>query len=319
MSAAERPRLAFVGAGRVGSTLSQTLHWRGYTIAAVYSRTPESAARLAGKLQAQTARSAADAAQNAQLTFLTVPDDAIVPVCEELARGADLTGRAVVHTSGVTSVAALSVAKARGAWTGGLHPMLPIMDTELSPRMTFSVPWVAEAPDVTFGVESEHEPLRSWLAAIVKALNGVALWLRPGEDRARYHAAGVIASNYVVTLFAEAIGLLKTLDSGGDSRTGERTDERILGQTLVHLVDHTLQNIKAVGTVQALTGPIARGDAGTVRKHLEALEKEDPELAELYRLLGRRTARLAAERGLDAERLKRIRDSLEETYADDHS
>ncbi len=315
MGTPERPTLAIIGAGRVGSTLSQTLRWRGYTITAVYSRSVTSAARLAGKLHTEIARSAADAALSARLTFLTVPDDAITPVCEELARGADLTGRAVVHTSGVTSAAALAAAKASGAWTGGLHPMLPIMDTELSPRMTFSVPWVAEAPDVTFGVEAEAEPLRSWLAAIVKALNGVALWLRPGQDRARYHAAGVIASNYVVTLFAEAIGLLKTLDSGGD----DSTDERILGQTLVHLVDHTLQNIKAVGTVQALTGPIARGDVGTVRKHLEALEQEDPELAELYRLLGRRTARLAAERGLDADKLKRIRESLEENHANDDS
>jgi predicted short-subunit dehydrogenase-like oxidoreductase (DUF2520 family) len=315
MADLERPTLAIIGAGRVGSTLSQTLRWRGYSVMAVHSRTPESAARLAAKLHTRIARSAAEAVLAADLTLLTVPDDAIRSVCDELARDADLTGRAIVHTSGVTSVAALAAAEARGAWTGGLHPMLPIMDTELSPRITFSVPWVAEAPDVTFGVEAEDEPLHSWLAAIVKALNGVALWLRPGQDRARYHAAGVIASNYVVTLFAEAIGLLKTLNSGGN----ETTDERILGQTLVHLVDHTLQNIKAVGTVQALTGPIARGDVGTVRKHLEALEQEDPELADLYRLLGRRTARLAAERGLDAERLKRIRKSLEEHNADDHS
>jgi predicted short-subunit dehydrogenase-like oxidoreductase (DUF2520 family) len=311
----ERPTLAIIGAGRVGSTLSQTLRWRGYTITAVYSRTPESARRLADKLHTSAVSAPAEAALSAQLTLLTVPDEAIVPVSEALARDADLTGRAVIHTSGVTGVSALASAKARGAWVGGLHPMLPIMDTELSPRMAFSVPWVAEAPDVTFGVEAEDEPLRSWLAAIVKALNGVALWLRPGQDRARYHAAGVFASNYVVTLFAEAIGLLTSLES----QNGEKTDERILGQTLVHLVDHTLQNIKAVGTVRALTGPIARGDAGTVRKHLEALEQEDPELAELYRLLGRRTARLAAERGLDAERLKRIRESLEASNANDHS
>ncbi len=311
MTTDERPTLAIIGAGRVGSTLAQTLRWRGYTVTAVYSRTPESAQRLANKLQTRVATSSTEAALGAELTFLTVPDDAITSVCEALACGADLTGRAVVHTSGVTSVSALAAARARGAWTGGLHPMLPIMDTELSPRMTFSVPWVAKTPDVTFGVEAQDEPLRSWLAAIVKALNGVALWLRPGEDRARYHAAGVFASNYMVTLFAEAIGLLKSL--------GSEADERILGQTLVHLVDHTLGNIKTAGTVQALTGPIARGDAGTVRKHLEALEQEDPELAELYRLLGRRTARLAAERGLDADKLKRIRESLEDNHANDHS
>jgi predicted short-subunit dehydrogenase-like oxidoreductase (DUF2520 family) len=159
---------------------------------------------------------------------------------------------------------------------------------------------------VTFGVEAENDLLRVWLGAMVKALNGVALWLHPGQDRARYHAAGVIASNYLVTLFAEALGLLSSLE------TDASTDEAIIRQTLVHLVDSTLHNVKAVGAVQALTGPIARGDAGTIRRHLEALEQSDPELADLYRVLGRRTLRLAAARGLDAEKLERIRHSLED-------
>jgi predicted short-subunit dehydrogenase-like oxidoreductase (DUF2520 family) len=306
-----RPTLAFVGAGRVGSTLSQTLHWRGYVVSAVYSRSPASAQHLAEKLNTRTVASPVEAALSAQLTFLTVPDDVIAQVCQTLARDQDLTGRAVVHTSGVSGVELLLAARASGAWIGGLHPMIPILDMELSHRMAFSVPWVSEAPDVTFGVEAESEPLHSWLADIVHALNGVALWLHPGQDRARYHAAGVIASNYVVTLFDEALHLLQSLGSG--------TDERLVRQTLVHLVENTLQNIKTAGTVQALTGPIARGDAGTVRKHLEALEQEDAELAALYRLLGRRTTRLAAERGLDAEKLERIRQSLEESHANDYS
>jgi len=306
----ERPTLAIIGAGRVGSTLAQTLHWRGYTVTAVYSRTPASAQRLADKLTTRVAASAADAATNAQLTFLTVPDDAIVPVCEALSRGVDLRGRAVVHTSGVTSVSTLAAARVSGALTGGLHPMLPIMDAELSPRIAFSVPWVTEAPDVTFGVEADSEPLRAWLAAIVKALNGVALWLH-GEDRALYHAAGVIASNYMVTLFAEALGLLDRLNA--------ETDEHTLRQTLAHLVDNTLRNLKTVGPTQALTGPIARGDVGTVRKHLAALDQHDPELAALYRIVGRRTARLAAARGLADDKLQRIRQSLEDTpHADNH-
>jgi predicted short-subunit dehydrogenase-like oxidoreductase (DUF2520 family) len=297
----QRPTLAIIGAGRVGSTLSQTLRWRGYSVAAVYSRTLESAQRLAQKLDAQIAESPTEAAFSAQLTLLTVPDDMISTVCDEIARDTDLSGRAIVHTSGVSSVTSLNAAKARGAWIGGLHPMLPIMDKD---RMAFSVPNVADSPDVTFGVEAESEPLRSWLESIVRALNGIALWIGPGQDRGRYHAAGVIASNYTVTLFAEALGLLTSLHS--------EADERIMRQTLVSLVENTLRNIKMAGAVQALTGPIVRGDSGTVRKHLEALQETDPELADLYRLLGRRTSRLAAERGLDADKLQGIRKVLEE-------
>ena len=76
--------------------------------------------------------------------------------------------------------------------------------------------------------------------------------------------------------------------------------------------------IQIVANVQALTGPIVRGDAGTVHKHIEALEEVDPELAELYRLLGRRTTRLAAERGLDADTLAKIRDTLEGRHENEH-
>lgn len=305
----DRPTLAIIGAGRVGSTLAQTLHWRGYTVAAVYSRTEQSAQRLADALGSRVARSPTQAATSADLTFLTVPDDAIESVCEALAQDADLTGRAIVHTSGVSGLDVLEAAHKRSAWVGGLHPMLSIMDRDLSARMAFSVPWVAHAPDVTFGVEAADEPLRSWLDAIVQALNGVALWLHPGQDRARYHAAGVIAGNYVVTLFAEALGLLESLDINAD--------ESIIRPILVQLVQATLNNIKARGPAQALTGPIARGDVTTIRKHLAALDQSDPELAELYRLLGRRTLRLAP--NLTEQQAKAILETLEAIHANDNS
>jgi predicted short-subunit dehydrogenase-like oxidoreductase (DUF2520 family) len=301
----ERPTLAFIGAGRVGSTLAQTLYWRGYIIKAVYSRTAESAGHLAGTVSSKARTTVADAARSADLIFITVPDDAIESVCAELAQDPDLHGKAIVHTSGASGMAVLQTAKDRGAWVGGLHPMLSIMDRQLSPGIAFSVPWVTESPDVTFGVEAEFEPLRTWLADIIKALNGIPLWLRAGQDRARYHAAGVFASNYVVTLFAEAMGLLQTLQTDP-----EMDDERVLRQIIVHLLEKTLANLKTTSPQQALTGPIVRGDVGTIRKHLDALDAHDSELADLYRVLTRRTLRLAAERGTPLEKLDAIRASL---------
>src|SRR5258706_13444736 len=129
------PTLAIIGAGRVGSTLAQTLRWRGYTITSVYSRTPESAQLLARKLGSRVADNVTDAALTATLTFLTVPDDTIRLVCEMLAYETDLTGHAVVHTSGVSGLDVLDAAKVHGAWVGGLHPMLAIMDRDISPRI----------------------------------------------------------------------------------------------------------------------------------------------------------------------------------------
>src|SRR5437764_8037959 len=115
----DRPTLAIIGAGRVGSTLAQTLHWRGYTVTAIYSRTEQSARRLADALGTNTAGSPGQAATRAYLTFLTVPDDAIASVCQALARDANLTGRAIVHTSGASDLSVLEAARTRGAWVGG--------------------------------------------------------------------------------------------------------------------------------------------------------------------------------------------------------
>src|SRR5260221_4690428 len=112
------------------------------------------------------------------------------------------------------------VAQGRGAGVGGLHPLLPIMEPE--PPSIFLTQ--SDRPLVTFGVEAASEPLRSWLAGIVQSLNGAAIWLHPGQDRVRYHAAATIASNYTVTLFAEAAQLLQSLDS--------TLDERIIRQAL---------------------------------------------------------------------------------------
>ncbi len=282
-----RPVLGIVGAGRVGQALAHTLWTRGYTITAVYSRSPDSAARLAAKVDAQTVNTADQVANRAQLILLTVPDDAIRLVCEQLAVN-DLTDRAVVHTSGATPLNDLQAAKRRGALIGGLHPIAPIRSG--------SIP-----AGVTFGVEADREPLRGWLAALVDTLEGVTLWLRPGIDRARYHAAAVLVSNYVVTLLAESTALLSRFT----------VDETVAQAALITLAQITLENVQQAGLVAALTGPIVRGDVQTVQAHLSALHPLDPELSELYRLLGRRTLRLAAARGMDAEQLAALQEALQ--------
>jgi predicted short-subunit dehydrogenase-like oxidoreductase (DUF2520 family) len=298
MTMITHPTLAIVGAGRVGSTLAQSLH--GFTITAIYSRNMESACRLAEQIGSRVVESASEAAATAQLTLLTVPDDAIQSVCETLAYDQDLSGRAVIHTSGVSDISVLAAAQANGAMVGGLHPMLSIADKANVFR-----------PGVAFGVEAENGQLRSWLEDIVSSLQGLALWLHPGQDRALYHAASTIASNYTVTLFAEASNLLNSIASEGD--------ERLVRQALVQLVEATLNNIKERGSTQALTGPIVRGDSGTVRKHLDALEQTDPQLADVYRLLGLRTLKIAAEREVDKAKIAEIREDLENRNANDNS
>ncbi len=278
-----RPVLAIVGAGRVGCALATALTAQGYAINAVFSRSAQSASRLAEQVNARMADLLSDAAHTADLIVLSVPDAAIRAVCESLAANADLRGRAVIYVSGVTPVHALMATQARGAQIGGLHPFLPVANCA-----------AGFAPGTAFGLEAEHAPLHGWLASLVDALGGVALWLPPGTDRARYHAAAVLLSNYMVTLFAESEALLAGI--GLDASVGRAA--------LIQLARTTLDNLQQVGPVAALTGPIARGDAHTVRAHLDALNTlNDPQLSKIYRLLGQRTARIAAARGLPAAQL----------------
>jgi len=283
---ANRPLLCVIGAGRVGTALAALLYERGYTVAAVYSRSPTSAATLAHRVGAAAAQSAVAAAQEADLILLTVSDDAVAEVAAALV-GHDLRGRGVAHTSGALSASVLDPLRAAGASVGSLHPVYPFAargaDTSLA--------------GVAFAVEATDEPLRGWLIDAVATLGGYVLNIPPG-GKPVYHAALVLMSNYTVTLYALALRLL----------TGLGADEAACQQALNALLSATAVNLSALGVPDALTGPIVRADRRTIAAHLDALEQTNADTAHVYRLLGRLTLPLAAARGVDIEPLKRLLD-----------
>jgi predicted short-subunit dehydrogenase-like oxidoreductase (DUF2520 family) len=132
--------------------------------------------------------------------------------------------------------------------------------------------------------------------ALVRRLGGVPLTLAP-EAKPRYHAGAVFASNYIVTMLATALRLLEEAGMGREAALA----------ALVPLARATLDNVAAAGPAEALTGPIARGDAATLRRHLAALKHQD---AELYRAVGRETLRLAKEAGLEPGSAARLEEIL---------
>jgi predicted short-subunit dehydrogenase-like oxidoreductase (DUF2520 family) len=285
---ASQPTLGIIGAGRVGGALARTLHERGYHIAAVYSRSESYAAELADAVGTEKVESAAAVADRARLIILTVSDVSIRDVCAQLATR-DLSGQAVIHTSGATEVSALNVARSRGAFTGGLHPVWPVA------RGDRPMP-----PGGMFGVEVSDNVLRAWLTDLVNALGGEAFWLPVGIDRVRYHAGAVFLSNYLVTLYAEAANVWTEIG----------IDPGATHDGLIGLVRATIDNLAHNSPDVALTGPIVRGDADTVRDHLSAFDQSDPELAAAYRALGQLTVRLARTRGLSADRVRALNQAL---------
>jgi predicted short-subunit dehydrogenase-like oxidoreductase (DUF2520 family) len=154
-------------------------------------------------------------------------------------------------------------------------------------------------PGSAFAVEAD-EPLLGILKGIVGDLGGRWVELR-AQDRVLYHVSGVLASNYLVTLLALAAGLWE--EFGIERKEGL--------EALLPLVRGTLHNVEENGIPASLTGPIARGDVGTIEKHLRELAERRPDLVTFYRELALRTVPIAEEKGrLSAEGADRLRDLL---------
>jgi predicted short-subunit dehydrogenase-like oxidoreductase (DUF2520 family) len=212
-----------------------------------------------------------DPPESADLVIIAVPDDALATVAE---RFPARTGQVVAHTSGAHGTAILAPVVARGARPLALHP-----------AMTFTGhpdDLVRLRKGISFGLTAPDD-VRPFAEALVAELGGTPEWI--AEDRRTlYHAALAHGANHLVTLVNEALDLLRA--------AGAVHPERILDPLLHAALDNALRLGDA-----ALTGPVARGDAGTVAAHLAALP---PESVETYRALARRTAQRAGQEGVVA-------------------
>jgi predicted short-subunit dehydrogenase-like oxidoreductase (DUF2520 family) len=266
-------RVGFIGAGTVGTALAVRLREKGYPVTAVASRTRASADKLAGAVSGCKAHNSKQAvADAAELVFVTTPDDAIPHVASEVKWHA---GQSVVHCSGADSLDVLEKAKGDGAHVGAFHPLQTFASVTHA---------IENLPGSTFALEAD-EPLLDTLKGMADALEGHWVILRPG-DKVLYHAAAVIACNYMVTLVKMAADLWQAFGASTQAT-----------QALLPLLRGTVNNIESVGLPNCLTGPIARGDSGTIRKHLDALEKRAPAIAHTYRDLGLQTVPIALSKG----------------------
>ena len=267
-------KLGFIGAGTVGTALAMRLSDRGYRVVAVSSRSQASAEKLAQSISGcQAVNSNQAVADLADFVFITTPDGAIGPVASEVRWQPE---QSVVHCSGSDSTAVLAPARKSGAGVGAFHPLQTFASVGQA---------MENIPGSTFAIEAE-EPLLGTLKDMAIALKGSWIELKAG-DKVLYHAAAVIACNYLVTLVKLATDLWQTFNVP----TGQAT------RALMPLLRGTLNNIENVGIPGCLTGPIARGDTGTIKKHIEALGKTAPAVLSTYRELGLQTIPVALGKG----------------------
>jgi predicted short-subunit dehydrogenase-like oxidoreductase (DUF2520 family) len=267
-----------IGAGRVGAVLGAALQAAGHPVVAASGVSAAAKGRIARLLPGTAVRPAHEVAHAAtDLLVLAVPDDALAGVVSGLAgTGALRAGQVVLHTSGAHGLAVLGPAAIAGARPLALHPALTFTGTAAD---------LDRLPGISYGITAPAD-LKAFAEDLVHDLGGNPEWVAE-DDRALYHAALAHGANHLVTLVNEALDRLRD--------AGVVYPEKALGPLLHAALDNTLRMRDA-----ALTGPVSRGDAGTVASHLAALAATAPDSVPAYVALARRTA----DRAIAAGRLR---------------
>ena len=263
------PRLdvGVVGTGRAGSVLGAALKRAGHNIRACSAVSDISKLRAESLLPGVPITSVEEAVKDKDLILLTVPDDVLGQVVAGLAAtNAVSPGTFVMHASGRNGIEILRPLTDQGCLPLALHPVMTFTGTSIDLNRLSACP---------FGITTV-ETLRPVAETLVVEIGGEPVWV-PEENRGLYHAALTFGANNLMTLITQTIELLEA--------AGISNPEDLLAPLLGASLDNALRNGDT-----AITGPVARGDAGTVREHLRVLANFDPSVSQAYRAMARLTA-----------------------------
>lgn len=265
---------AIVGCGKVGTALGKFLTQNGYHLTGLSCKNQSSAqkaARILGTNHFSTVPW--EITENSDIVFITTPDGVIEETCFNIAQHNGFSQNTVVlHCSGALPSTILSSAKTCGASTGSMHPLQSFANSKTEGNPFAGIVVSVEGDDKAVNTAQE----------IVKDLGADFAKIKT-ESKMLYHAAAVVASNYLVTLLDLAF---KLIEEAGIPR-------KDAFKLLKPLVNGTLDNIENVGIPAALTGPVARGDIETVTRHLDEIGSKRPDLLSIYQTLGLHTIDIA--------------------------
>lgn len=288
-----RLSVGIISAGRVGAALGSALRAAGHTIVGAHASSEESRERLDTMLHGVPNRSVESIVRESEVVLFAVPDDELQGLVDALSMQ-DLfrPGQLVIHVAGRYGIGVLSSAQAAGALTMAIHPAMTFSGTSLD---------VARLAGCPFAITTSSL-LRPIAEALVTELGGVAVHVEE-EDRGLYHAALAHAANHAVTLVAQSMRMLEAVG----------IEEP--GMYLAPLVEASVEGALRRGD-NALTGPVVRGDIGTVKEHLDALAAlhfagKYEDVPPTYVAMACATAERVLEKSLgNEEEVKRILDLL---------
>lgn len=274
-----------VGTGALARSLARALIEHGLTCRAIHARTEESARSLEAIFpETETGIMGQDPVPSSDVTLVVVADDAVKEVATLLASGGFPDNHVVLHTSGVHASDALRPLADAGAAVGSFHPLQTFTGDEGKERFK----------GITIGIEGSKDALRT-AHHLADVLLAMAVTI-PSDRKALYHAAAVMAGNNAIAMLATAADLWERAT----------TDTQGAHDALGPLTMQSVTNALRLGPEAALTGPVVRGDIGTVQCHLDALQEFADHLVPMYAAvvtetvhLAMRSGRLSTERGVE--------------------
>jgi predicted short-subunit dehydrogenase-like oxidoreductase (DUF2520 family) len=285
------PAIGFIGAGVLGKGLALALAAKDYRVVAAYSRSDDSARKLAGQVPGcRVVDSAQELAEAVDLAFITTPDWAISEVAASATWRRD---QGVVHCCGAASTEILKPASDQGAVAGAFHPF------QTFGGVTDSTEAAARLSGVTFAVSGQ-----GWLADFLWDLAGemggrpVSI---PDADRPLYHAAAVLGCGHLTALLQAVVEVWRAMGFSPQQAM----------QSLYPLCRTTLDAVVENGATASATGPVIRGDVGTLRSNLEALFLRLPELVPIYGALAAASLPLAASRGAGPSQITAMQELID--------
>jgi predicted short-subunit dehydrogenase-like oxidoreductase (DUF2520 family) len=261
-------KAAVVGVGRVGLSFAHLLSKEGIELLCIYdidNFAAERAAEITGALNINDWQQFKKTSKKADLIIITTPDDLIEETAEKLEAAED---QYLMHMSGLLGADILPK-NIKGAFS--IHPLCSVSSFSEGTELL---------ADALFTLEGSTDSL-DFAKKLAEKLKVEYITIQ-AEFKPLYHAAAVLASNYLLTLINESFALLESAGLNSDQ----------LRKAVIELSRGTLNNIEELGIEKALTGPIARSDLKTIKKHQQSIKQYSPEELELYQILGRYTLEL---------------------------